>query len=252
MRIFLALIVLILPVQAWAEETSYFDMQIPVMEGAENIKRERNETFFTNSVEYDLKVKDIDEVYDFYDAFFKEQGWKPAWQGHPLKKNWSGYRSYFSIDKEPKYSTTATFFKENLPVNGGLNVTLTDFDSNNELFEAEIEILLFPNIEFKDHFQFAQNFSDDVKNWFVIGKILGPNPIDLRNTEQPSIPEEYSDHPLILEYKIVKEKLIFPEFKTDDIIVAMNSLSCRQINQVNDLKFIPKFDPNYFWNLLYN
>ena len=60
----------------------------------------------------------------------------------------------------------------------------------------------------KDHFQFAQNFSDDVKNWFVIGKILGPNPIDLRNTEQPSIPEEYSDHPLILEYKIVKEKLI--------------------------------------------
>ena len=136
MRIFLALIVLILPVQAWAEETSYFDMQIPVMEGAENIKRERNETFFTNSVEYDLKVKDIDEVYDFYDAFFKEQGWKPAWQGHPLKKNWSGYRSYFSIDKEPKYSTTATFFKENLPVNGGLNVTLTDFDSNNELFEA--------------------------------------------------------------------------------------------------------------------
>ena len=55
-----------------------------------------------------------------------------------------------------------------------------------------------------------------------------------------------------LKLKIVKEKLIFPEFQTDDIIVAINSLSCRQINQVNDLKFRPKFDPSYFWDLLYN
>ncbi len=55
-----------------------------------------------------------------------------------------------------------------------------------------------------------------------------------------------------LKLKIVKEELIFPEFQTDDIIVAINSLSCRQINQVNDLKFRPKFDPIYFWDLLYN
>jgi len=55
-----------------------------------------------------------------------------------------------------------------------------------------------------------------------------------------------------LKLKIVKEKLIFPEFQPDDIIVAINSLSCRQIYQVNDLKFRPKFDPNYFWDLLYN
>jgi len=34
--------------------------------------------------------------------------------------------------------------------------------------------------------------------------------------------------------------------------VAINSLSCRQINQVNDFKLKPKFDPVYFWDLLYN
>ena len=55
-----------------------------------------------------------------------------------------------------------------------------------------------------------------------------------------------------LKLKIVKEKLIFPEFQTDDIVVAINSLSCRQIYQVNDLKFKPRFDPSYFWDLLYN
>jgi len=55
-----------------------------------------------------------------------------------------------------------------------------------------------------------------------------------------------------LKLKIVKEELIPPEFKKDDIIVAINSLSCRQINQVNDLKLKPKFDPIYFWDLLYS
>ena len=55
-----------------------------------------------------------------------------------------------------------------------------------------------------------------------------------------------------LKLKIVNEELILPKFHIDDIIIAINSLSCRQINQVNDLKLRTKFDPNYFWDLLYN
>ena len=55
-----------------------------------------------------------------------------------------------------------------------------------------------------------------------------------------------------LKLKIVKEAYISPEFLDDDILVAINSLSCRQINQVNKLKLKTKFDPIYFWDLLYN
>ena len=55
-----------------------------------------------------------------------------------------------------------------------------------------------------------------------------------------------------LKFKIVEEKLIPPEFRENDIIVAINSLSCRQINQVNDFKLKAKFDPTYFWDLLYS
>jgi len=53
-------------------------------------------------------------------------------------------------------------------------------------------------------------------------------------------------------HSFILEELIPPEFQNDDIIVAINSLSCRQINQVNDLKLKPKFDPIYFWDLLYS
>ena len=55
-----------------------------------------------------------------------------------------------------------------------------------------------------------------------------------------------------LKLKIVEEELISPVFHDDDIIVAINSLSCRQINQVNDLNLRAKFDPIYLWDLLYN
>jgi len=55
-----------------------------------------------------------------------------------------------------------------------------------------------------------------------------------------------------LKLKIVKEEFIPPEFHNDDIIVAINSLSCRQINQVNDLKLKPKLDPIYFCDLVYS
>ena len=55
-----------------------------------------------------------------------------------------------------------------------------------------------------------------------------------------------------LKLKIVKEELLFPEFKEDDIVIAINSLSCRLINRINDLKLRSDFNPIYFWKLLYN
>ena len=54
-----------------------------------------------------------------------------------------------------------------------------------------------------------------------------------------------------LKLKIIKEELILPKFYNDDILIAINSLSCRQINRVNDIEFITNFDPKYFWELLY-
>ena len=54
------------------------------------------------------------------------------------------------------------------------------------------------------------------------------------------------------ELNIIKEALIFPTFYKNDILIAINSLSCRQINKVNEVKFVSTFDPKYFWKLLYN
>ena len=55
-----------------------------------------------------------------------------------------------------------------------------------------------------------------------------------------------------IKLKLIEEDLILPKFYKDDIVVAINSLSCRQINRINDIKFQTNFDPKYFWELLYN
>ena len=54
-----------------------------------------------------------------------------------------------------------------------------------------------------------------------------------------------------IKLNIIKEALILPKFYNDDILIAINSLSCRQINRVNDIEFTTIFDPKYFWELLY-
>ena len=55
-----------------------------------------------------------------------------------------------------------------------------------------------------------------------------------------------------LKLKLVKEEFITPEFQENDIIIAINSLSCRQIIKINNLKFNLNFDTSYFWEFLYN
>ena len=55
-----------------------------------------------------------------------------------------------------------------------------------------------------------------------------------------------------LKLKIAKEELILPKFREDDIMIAINSLSCRQIKKINNIDFRINFDSNYFWELLYN
>ena len=55
----------------------------------------------------------------------------------------------------------------------------------------------------------------------------------------------------LLDLKLIKEAYLIPDFNKDDILIAINSLSCRQIKIVNDLQFDLDFNTKYFWDLLY-
>ena len=55
----------------------------------------------------------------------------------------------------------------------------------------------------------------------------------------------------LLDLKLIKEAYLIPDFNKDDILIAINSLSCRQIKIVNDFQFESDFNTKYFWDLLY-
>jgi len=56
----------------------------------------------------------------------------------------------------------------------------------------------------------------------------------------------------LLKLNFVYEEKILPEFQTDDVLIAINSLSCRKIIKVDNLTLSSDFDPKFFWELLYN
>jgi len=56
----------------------------------------------------------------------------------------------------------------------------------------------------------------------------------------------------LLDLKLIEEAHLLPEFKKDDILVAINSLSCRQIIKVNNFNLISEFNPKIFWDILCN
>ena len=55
----------------------------------------------------------------------------------------------------------------------------------------------------------------------------------------------------LIKLNLVKEEYIEPFFKEDDVLIAINSLFCKQIIKVNDLNFSKTFDTLYFWEILY-
>ena len=56
----------------------------------------------------------------------------------------------------------------------------------------------------------------------------------------------------LLDLRLIEEAYLIPDFNKDDILIAINSLSCRQIKIVNDFQFDLDFNTKYFWNILCN
>ena len=64
-------------------------------------------------------------------------------------------------------------------------------------------------------------------------------------------PNELLQGALIELGRTIPEVWVLPIFDKNDILIAINSLSCKQIVMVNDINFATKFNTNYFWDLLY-
>ena len=60
------------------EGRSYWEMDVPVMDRAQDVLRERNVDFFSSKTAYAVEIDSVNELFDFYRHFFVKLGWKES------------------------------------------------------------------------------------------------------------------------------------------------------------------------------
>ena len=104
------------------------------------------------------------------------------------------------------------------------------------------------------HCQFNDSILLNTKNELCCGSTF--NLILKRNNQWLTPPKESGCLPGImvnklLDLRVLKEAYLMPNFNKNDILLAINSLSCRQIKKVNDFEFAVDFNTKDFWENFY-
>tara|TARA_R110001592_G_scaffold3525_1_gene19703 strand:- start:95 stop:940 length:846 start_codon:yes stop_codon:yes gene_type:complete len=205
--ILLALITLIaLPDPSKAKEASYLDIELPVMIGGENISLNKDDQNYSVSLSYEIVIEDTAQVYDFYDHYFREQGWKTFMEGHPFKKKWNGYGAHINMEGKAIFSTTAAWMPKDIPITGLVQLVLNDYQKGK--FYGEVTVTLAPDMDQDAYMKFSELLGDP-KNIFILQKAIGGDPFQLlEDTNIQNIPKEFEDEKVIKEYLNMKKKTL--------------------------------------------
>lgn len=207
MRFLMVLAFILIGTNAYADESTYMDMDIPVMEGARDVSLEKNDKFYTRAVSYKLTLEDIDTVHHFYDAYFIQQGWHDVMKNFSKKRDnkWSGVSAHIDLEGNPIFSAASTWQKKRLPVNAAVNIVIDQYQDKK--FEANISVTLGPAIVLEEMFRITGKITKDPKTIFILREALGKNPYDISSIDWAAIPAQYSDDPLIIEYKKIGDAM---------------------------------------------
>ena len=204
------LIILLSASSVIAESNNYWAIEIPVVEGATNVSRERDSKFFViSSSSYEVVISDTQKIYDFYKNFFETIGWENPMKDFPRSMNeyqgkWSSYRSALNHEGFPESSYSSMWKAENVPAMGTVNLTLTDFKDGK--FKAKVKVSLSPNVDTSPLFQLQKLMMGNPKNIFILYEATGGNPLEIDKIS-PRPLKKYKDNKMVKEYYELIEKI---------------------------------------------
>lgn len=183
---------------ATAKEISYFDMELPVMTGVKNISRNKNDQNYTVSLSYEIVIQRTETVYNFYNEFFKKQGWENFIEGYAISGKWSGYSATINPEGRAEFNYYSMWQPKDDPVFGSLNLNLYDY--KNGLFYAKVQVILSPELNDDSYIEFSK-LLEEPKNIFILQKAIGRDPFQLKGMMPDIISKEYDDELIIKEYR---------------------------------------------------
>ncbi|MGH1377515.1 MAG: hypothetical protein ACRBB3_01715 [Alphaproteobacteria bacterium] len=189
-----------------AEETSYFDFDIPVLDGGKNISRSKSDTNYSVSLSYEVVVERPDLVYDFYNEFFQNHGWGGLMMGSAVSEKWSGFSANINGEGKAVFSNSAMWQPKETPVLGLVSLIVNDYKE--EKFYAEVHVDLNPEINNDNFFEFSKSL-DNPRNIFILQKAIGADPFQLENMKPNLIIKEYEGEAIIEAYMKMAEKTLY-------------------------------------------
>ncbi len=181
---------------------SYWEIEIPVVENAINIKTKKTDNLYTSIKSYDVVIDDPDVLYDFYNRFFIERNWKNPMSQFKSRpgfgsKKWNAFNARFDEDDKPVVHYGSAWINNNPPATGNVSVKLNNY--KNGKFHASVEVALAPKIDISPLFRIQEIVSENPKNLFILYKAIGGNPFEI--DELNIIPKEkYKNEQVVSQY----------------------------------------------------
>lgn len=193
-----------------AENSGYWDIELPIPESATNIERTEDRLFMTKSVSFDWEGEDTSVLRAFYADFFESIGWEDPFSERSSKSmlNQSGWSSFaMDFDQFGKpFAKYGTHWKATeIPAAGVIVLHLTAFEDGKLRGTSEVQIT--PHVEAKASFRLLDLLGNDPKNLFRLYDAVRGNPFDVHSIALPANYQEETD-PLLSEYYQIIDEII--------------------------------------------
>lgn len=186
-----------------AEKVNYWLIDVPVIGGAENIKREREDEYFFSSLTYKLTFRDVDSAYVFYDSFFKDNGWKNFMEDHPDSgKSWNSHSFNVLQDGTAIAAYSDMWNSPNKAFSARVQLTLTKY--NGEDFFGEIVVQITPEMQalgMHEHIMPRMELFFEPRDIFIFARAFPGSFQDLSKLDYENVPEEYKNEKVVVGHR---------------------------------------------------
>lgn len=173
-------------VPAVAVAAEYWNTDIPTMQGAQKVVKEKDREKASISVSYDIVMNDHKAPLKFYDAFFHSHGWThhmadvyaqfPKQFKRPPNEDWSSFAA--RSEKGPYELVFGSMWQNKA---NGSTATLQMRLSGNtgDAMNAHIEAVIAPEIDGSAFLKLIELTRDDPKALLRLAAVAGGDPFDI-------------------------------------------------------------------------
>jgi hypothetical protein len=164
----------------------YWNTNIPIMNGASDVTRDRDIERAQIRVSYDLVISDYREPQRVYHPFFESNGWKhnmsevyskfPGQFARPPSEDWSSFRTE-SVDGvyQIKYGS----LWKNSENGSNATVTMTLYGLKGDSMKAHVEVAIGPSLDGSAFIELMQRAQSEPKELLKLASLVGGDPFDI-------------------------------------------------------------------------